>query len=77
MPHMREELHKPENDEVTREDSTRGDPRVANMRWVRQEIPDQIGAKGTSEDKLRRRKELERKIGMHREKQGPGLLFFS
>ena len=58
MPHLQEKLYKSKDNEATHEDSTRGDPRVTDMQGMRQEVPDQIGIKGASEDKLRRRKEL-------------------
>ena len=58
MPHLQEELYKSEDDETAHEDSARGNPRVTGVQGMRQEVPDQIGIKGTSEDKLRRGEEL-------------------
>ena len=58
MPHLQEKLYKSEDNETTHEDSTRGNPQVTGMQRMRQEVSDQIGIKGTSEDKLRRGEEL-------------------
>ena len=58
MPHLQKKLYESEDDETTNEDGTRGNPRVTDMQRMRQKVPDQIGTKGTSENKLRRGEEL-------------------
>ena len=60
MPDVQEELHEPKDDETTYENGTRGDTGVTDMQRMREKIPNQVGTTGTSEDKLRWRKELEK-----------------
>ena len=58
MPHLQEKLYKPEDDETTYEDSAWGDPWITGVQRMRQEVPNQIGTKGTSKNKLRRGEKL-------------------